>query len=91
MPHLPAFPALCTHRLSCRPLCAHLTIVFAALAVARWLEAVTGTTLRQLVRSLRRYRTIDIQAGDHIITAEDPLPPEIEAWLDAIHGRDPVH
>lgn len=70
---------------------AHLTIVFAALAVARWLEAVTGTTLRQLVRSLRRYRTIDIQAGDHIITAEDPLPPEIEAWLDAIHGRDPVH
>ena len=62
-----------------------------ALAVARWLEAVTGTTLRQLVRSLRRYRTIDIQAGAQIITAEDPLSPEHLAWLDAIHGRGPRH
>lgn len=67
---------------------AHLTIVFAAVAVARHLEAVTGTTIRQLVRTLRRYRTIDIQAGNHIITAEDPIPPNIAAWLDAIHGRD---
>ena len=60
-------------------------------AVACHLEAVTGTTLRQLVRSLRRYRTIDIQAGDHIITAEDPIPPNIGAWLDTIHSRGPAH
>lgn len=70
---------------------AHLTIVFAALAVARYLETITGTTIRQLVRTLRRYRTIEIQAGNHTITAEDPLPPNSKAWLDAIHNRDATH
>ena len=69
----------------------NLTVVFAALAVGRWLESVTGTTIKQLVRALRRYRTIDIQAGAQIITAEDPLSPEHLAWLDAIHGRGPRH
>ena len=53
---------------------AHLTIVFAALAVARWLEATTKVSLKTLVKTLRRYRTIDIQAGDTIVTAEDPIP-----------------
>jgi len=43
---------------------AHLTIVFAALAVSRWIE----------VRTARRYRVIEIQAGDHTITAADPCP-----------------
>lgn len=66
---------------------AHLSIVFAALAVARWIEATTGVTTKQLVKTLRRHRTIEIQAGEHIITAEDPLPPEVTAWLDAIHTR----
>ncbi|MDO5678605.1 MAG: IS1634 family transposase [Propionibacteriaceae bacterium] len=66
---------------------AHLSIVFAALAVARWVETTTGVTIKQLVKTLRRYRTIQIQAGDHIITAEDPLPSEVNTWLDAIHAR----
>ena len=70
---------------------AHLTIVFAALTIARHLETVTGTPLKHLIRSLRRYRTIEIQAGDHIITAENPLPPEIQTWLAAIHNKPPVH
>lgn len=39
---------------------AHLTIVFAALALARWLEAVTGWSTKKLVKTLRRYRTIQI-------------------------------
>ena len=34
---------------------AHLTIVFAALAVARWLEATTKVSLKTLVKTLRRY------------------------------------
>lgn len=62
---------------------AHLTIVFTALAIARWLETRTGVSIRHLVNTLRRYRTITIQAGDHTITAEDPLPPEITPWLHA--------
>ena len=66
---------------------AHLTIVFAALAVVRWLEATTGVSIKQFVKTLRRYRTIDIQAGDQIVTAEDPLPPEVTELLDRIHQR----
>ena len=39
---------------------AHLTIVFAALAVTRWIEARTGWSIRKFVRTARRYRTIQI-------------------------------
>ena len=53
---------------------AHLTIVFAALAVTRLIEARTGWTIKQFVRTARRYRTIQIHAGDQTITADDPLP-----------------
>jgi hypothetical protein len=53
---------------------AHLTIVFAALAISRWIEARTGWPIRRFVRTARRYRTIQIQAGTRTITAADPLP-----------------
>ena len=53
---------------------AHLTIVFAALAVSRWIEHQTGWSIRKFVKTARRYRTIQIQAGDHVITAADPSP-----------------
>ena len=51
---------------------AHLSIVFAALAVSRWIEAQTGWSIRKFVRTAGRCRTIEIQAGDHTITAADP-------------------
>ncbi len=63
---------------------AHLTIVLAALAVGRWIEAATGWSIRRFVRTARRYRTIQIQAGDHVITAADPLPDELRDAIDAI-------
>jgi transposase len=68
---------------------AHLTIVFAALAVSRWIEDRTGWSIRKFVRTARRYRTIEIQAGNHIITAADPLPHDLHEALDRIH-RDPA-
>jgi hypothetical protein len=51
---------------------AHLTIVFAALAVSRWIEAQTSWSIRKFVKTARRYRTIQIQAGRQTITAADP-------------------
>ena len=63
---------------------AHLTIVLAALAVSRWIEAATGWSIRRFVRTARRYRTIQIQADDHIITAADPLPEDLRDAIDAI-------
>jgi Transposase DDE domain len=35
---------------------AHLTIVFAALAVSRWIETRTGWSIRKFVKTARRYR-----------------------------------
>jgi transposase len=63
---------------------AHLTIVFAALAVSRWIEDRTGWSIRKFVRTARRYRTIEIQAGPHTITAADPLPDDLREALEAI-------
>jgi hypothetical protein len=70
---------------------AHLTIVFAALAVSRWIEAQTGWSIRKFVRTARRYRTIEIQAGDHTITAADPLPHDLRTALDRIHRSSGTH
>ena len=63
---------------------AHLTVVFDALAVTRFIETRTGWFIRKLVRTARRYRTIQIRAGQHILTAEDPLPPDLRAALALI-------
>jgi len=64
---------------------AHLTIVFAALAVSHWIEATTGWSIRKFVRTAHRYRTITIQADQHTITAADPYPDDLRQALDAIN------
>jgi transposase len=70
---------------------AHLTIVFAALALSRWIEHQTGWSIRKFVKTTRRCRTIEIQAGKHIVTAVDPLPDDLRQVLDQIHGRSDAH
>ena len=71
---------------------AHLTIVFAALAVSRWIEHQTGWSIRKFVKTARRYRTIQIQAGPHTITAADPLPDDLRQALETIsHASGPAH
>ena len=63
---------------------AHLSVVFAALAVTRLIEERTGWSIRKFVRTTRRYRTIQIRAGHQILTAEDPLPRELRDALALI-------
>jgi transposase len=70
---------------------AHLTIVFAALAVSRWIEHQTGWSMRKFVKTARRYRTIQIQAGDHVITAADTLPDDLRAALNKISNAGRAH
>jgi hypothetical protein len=64
---------------------AHLTIVFAALAITRLIEERTGWTIKKFVRTARRHRTVHIRVGQHILTAEDPLPPELRDVLAQIN------
>jgi hypothetical protein len=63
---------------------AHLSIVFAALAVTRLIEDATGWSIKKFVRTARRYRTVQIRARQQILTAEDPLPDDLHQALSQI-------
>src|SRR6478752_3290398 len=65
---------------------AHLSVVFAAMAVSHWIEHQTGWSIKKFVRSARRYRSVTIQAGKHTLTAAEPPPPELAEALAKIHG-----
>jgi len=64
---------------------AHLTVVFAALAVTRLIEDRTGWSIKKFVRTARRYRTVHIRAGQHTLTAAEPPPPELRDALALIN------
>jgi Transposase DDE domain len=63
---------------------AHLSIVFAALAVSHWIERQTGWSIKKFVQTLRRYRTVTIRVGNHSLTAVDPLPADLQEALARI-------
>ena len=63
---------------------AHLAVVFAALAVSHLIETTTGWSIRKFVQTARRYRTIAIRTGAHILTAEEPLPADLRDALAVI-------
>jgi hypothetical protein len=64
--------------------------VCAALAVSRWIETQTGWSIRKFVKTARRYRTIQIQAGRQTITAADPLSGDLRQALEAITRAGPA-
>jgi hypothetical protein len=45
----------------------------------------TGWSIRKFVKTARRYRTIEIQAGRQTITAAHPIPDDLRQALDAIN------
>lgn len=63
---------------------AHLTVVFAAMAVSHYIETQTGWSIKKFVRTARRYRTVQIKAGRQILTAADPLPDDLRDAIAAI-------
>ena len=63
---------------------AHLTIVFAALAIARYLQDATGMSIKKIVRTLRPLQQVTVRIAGHEHLAEDPLTPTAEAILDAL-------
>ena len=42
-------------------------------------------------RTTRRYRTVQIRAGQHLLTAEDPLPDDLRDALALITRRARAH
>jgi hypothetical protein len=59
------------------------TIVCAALAESRRIEARTVWSTTKFVRAARRCRITQIQAGQHVITASAPLTDDLRQALDA--------
>ena len=64
---------------------AHLTVVMAALAVARHLQDTTGISIARIVRELRGLQEVTIIINGHHLTAADPLTPQAEDILTALN------
>ena len=65
---------------------AHLTVVFAALAVARHLQDVTGMSIKKIVTTLRPLRTVTVAIGDHEMLVEPTISDAARAVIDAINS-----
>jgi len=63
---------------------AHLTVVMAALAVARCLQETTGISVKRTIRALKPLQDVTINLNGHHLTATGPLPPEAEKILTAL-------
>ena len=61
---------------------AHLTVVFAALAVSREAQARTGVSIKKIIQTLRPLRTATISLGNQQITAPPRIPDDVRALLD---------
>jgi hypothetical protein len=63
---------------------AHLTVVFAALAVARHLQDATAISIKKIVQTLRPLQEINVRIAGHEHLAQDPLTPAATTILDAL-------
>lgn len=64
---------------------AHLTVVFAALAVARHLQERTGVSIRRLVRTLQPLRDVVISVRGQQLTATTPPSSEATEILSRLN------
>jgi transposase len=67
---------------------AHLTIVFAALAISRHLQDQTGVSIKKLVRTLRPLRSATIEIDGHTFEAEPTISSEASELLNALQRGD---
>ena len=66
---------------------AHLTIVFAALAIARHLQDATGLSIKKIIRTLRPLQQITVRIAGHEHTAADATTPAAQDILNALESR----
>lgn len=60
---------------------AHLDIVFAALAIARYLQNQTGWSIKRHIRTLRPLREVTINIAGHEPTAEPTIDPNTQKTI----------
>ena len=64
---------------------AHLTIVFTALAVQRWLYQATGWSLKRIITTLKPLQATTVTIAGHVFHAADPITE------DATHLHNTIH
>ena len=70
---------------------AHLTVVFAALALSRTIQDRTGLSLRRFLRTLKPLRSATIEINGVINTYPPSIEPDIQAILTALEQPPPRH
>ena len=65
---------------------AHLTVVFAALAVSREAQARTGLSINKIVKTLRPLRSATVTLNGSQIEVPPRIPDEAQRLLDALNG-----
>ena len=70
---------------------AHLTIVFAALAISRAIQDRTGLSIRKVLRDLRPLRSATIEINGVVRTYPPAINPAQQATLDAITNPTARH
>jgi len=65
---------------------AHLTVVFAALAVARHLQDATGTSIKKIVQTLRTARSATIDINGQRLTLDPDLTDATRAILNRLEN-----
>lgn len=63
---------------------AHLSVVFAALALTRYLTQTTGTSIKKLIQTLRAVRSATIEINGQHLTIDQDLPAEVQHILDQL-------
>ena len=70
---------------------AHLTVVMASLAVARYLQDTTGMSIARIVRELHGLQEVVININGHHLNATPQLTPKAEQILTALSTTPPAH
>ena len=65
---------------------AHLTVVMAALAVARHLQDTTGISIKRIIRTLKPLQDVTINLNGHKITAQPQITPNAASILKSLQS-----
>src|SRR5699024_662573 len=66
---------------------AHLTVVFAALAITRHLQRATGVSIKKLVHTLRPIQSARVEINGQELEFQPKIPEHAQHLLDAIKGH----
>ena len=65
---------------------AHLTVVMAALAVARYLQETTGISVKRIIRALKPLQDVTINLNGHKIAAQPQITPTAASILKSLQS-----